>query len=60
MRVREHRRNECVYLGLGQLGELRRREDYDEKMRATYVDPVEQFPEKVDQLMMALDRVTIC
>ena len=46
-----------VRLGLGRLSELRRHEEYDEQMRSKYVDPVEAFPEKMDQLMAALERV---
>ena len=33
--------------------------EYDERMRPKYVDPIEHFPDKVDQLLAALDRVSI-
>ena len=44
-------------LGLGRSTDLCRQEDYDEEMRSKYVDPVENFPNKMDQLLDALDRV---
>ena len=37
--------------------ESKRREEYDEQMRSTYLGSVESFPEKMDQLLVALDRV---
>ena len=36
---------------------MQRFEDYDEQMRSKYVDPLENFPKKIDQLFVALDRV---
>ena len=45
-------------LGLGRSTDLCRQEDYDEEMRSKYVDPVENFPNKMDQLLDALDRVS--
>ena len=44
-------------LGVGQSRESRRLDEYDEQMRSKYVSPVEHFPEKVDELLDALDRV---
>ena len=35
-----------------------RHEEYDQFMRSKYVDPVRNFPDKIDQLFSALDRVT--
>jgi hypothetical protein len=32
-------------------------EEWDAKMRAEYFDPIERFPEKIDQLLNALNRV---
>jgi hypothetical protein len=45
-------------IGLGRSTELYRREEYDEEMRSKYVDPVENFPDKMDQLLDALNRVS--
>ena len=47
-------------LGVGQSRESRRLDEYDEQMRSKYVSPVEHFPEKVDELLDALDRVRRC
>ena len=33
--------------------------EYDQRMRSRYLDPVEHFPDKIDQLIAALDRVSI-
>ncbi len=32
-------------------------EEWDAKMRAEYFDPIERFPEKINQLLNALNRV---
>ena len=32
-------------------------EERDEEMRGKYYDPIEHFPDKMDQLLDALDRV---
>jgi hypothetical protein len=32
-------------------------EEWDAAMRAEYFDPIERFPEKIDQLLNALNRV---
>jgi hypothetical protein len=45
-------------IGMGRSNELRRMEDYDEQMRSKYVDPIGNFPDKIDQLFDALDRVS--
>ena len=45
-------------IGMGPSHELRRMEEYDEQMRSQYVDPIEGFPRKIDQLLDALNRVS--
>ena len=45
-------------LGLGRSTASHRQEEYDEEMRSKYVDPVENFPGKMDQLLDALNRVS--
>ncbi len=44
---------------LGKQSELESMVERDEEMRAKYHDPIEQFPDKIDQLFHALDRVWI-
>jgi hypothetical protein len=34
-------------------------EEYDEQMRLKYCDPIKNFPDKIDQLLEALDRVRL-
>jgi hypothetical protein len=43
--------------GLKKPNELERAEERDSRMRSNYIDPIEYFPDKVDQLFEALDRV---
>jgi hypothetical protein len=43
------------YLGLQSESELI--EERDEEMRNQYYDPIEHFPDKIDQLLDALNRV---
>ena len=45
-------------IGLGRSTEMYRQQEYDEEMRSKYVDPVENFPGKMDQLLDALNRVS--
>ena len=45
-------------VGFGQSEDVRRQEEYDQQMRDKYLDPVENFPAKMDQLLVALNRVT--
>jgi hypothetical protein len=33
-------------------------EEYDEQMRSRYYDPIKNFPDKIDQLLEALNRVS--
>ena len=47
----------CVFLGLGSSTELDRLKERDEQMRSKYIDPIEHFPDKIDQLLDALNRV---
>jgi hypothetical protein len=42
---------------LGKRSESQMMEERDEEMRNQYHDPIENFPDKIDQLMNALDRV---
>jgi hypothetical protein len=44
----------CFYLGFGKANEYER----DEQMRSKYFDPIEHFPDKIDQLLDALNRVS--
>jgi len=46
-----------VFLGFGRSNELERFEERDEQMRSKYIDPIEHFPDKIDQLLDALNRV---
>ena len=46
------------------LGLRRRRQsdlflEYDERMRLAYVDPIEHFPDMIDQLLFIIDRVRV-
>ena len=45
-------------IGAAGSDESSRHEEYDQLMRSKYVDPVRNFPDKIDQLFSALDRVT--
>jgi hypothetical protein len=42
---------------LGTKSDLEMLEERDEVMRNKYYDPIEQFPDKIDQLLDALNRV---
>ncbi len=42
---------------LGNRSELEMIVERDEEMRVKYYDPIEHFPDKIDQLFDALDRV---
>lgn len=46
------------WIGLGKANELQQMIERDEQMRTKYLDPIEQFPEKIDQLLEALNRVS--
>ena len=46
-------------VGLKKLNEEELQEQYDTTMREKYKDPVEQFPEKIDELFTALAKVSI-
>ena len=45
------------WLGVGKSVELDRLIERDERMRSQYVDPIENFPDKIDELFDALNRV---
>ncbi|CAF1071686.1 unnamed protein product [Adineta steineri] len=45
------------WMGLGGSLELEQFEKHDGQMRSKYFDPVEHFPDKIDQLLNALNRV---
>ncbi len=45
------------WLGVGKSTELDRLIERDEQMRSKYIDPIEYFPDKIDQLLEALNRV---
>jgi hypothetical protein len=42
---------------LGTKSDVKMLEERDEVMRNKYYDPIERFPDKIDQLLDALDRV---
>ncbi len=44
-------------LGIWQPSELELQEERDAFMRSEYYDPIERFPEKIDQLLEALNQV---
>jgi hypothetical protein len=46
-------------LGLKKSRETEIQEELDALMRVQYVDPIESFPEKIDQLFDALNRVLL-
>jgi hypothetical protein len=46
-----------LYLGIWRPSELELQEERDVLMRSQYHDPIERFPEKIDQLLEALNRV---
>ena len=46
-------------LGLRQLSEEDLREERDKHMRSEYYDPVERFPDRIDQLLEGLNRVSV-
>ena len=52
-----HRCGASLFSRLGQRSEAERWQRYDEQMRSKYLDPIEHFPNKIDQLLEALDRV---
>ena len=45
-----------MFLGLGRSSELDRWEEIDEQMRPKHFDPIENFSDKIDQLLAALNR----
>ena len=46
-----------MFLGLKRATEEEMQEERDARMRSEYHDPIERFPEKIDQLLDALNRV---
>ena len=46
------------WLGLGKTDEMQQLIERDEQMRSKYLDPIEQFPDKIDQLLEALNLVS--
>ena len=49
--------NECLGLKKPSARELL--EERERRMRNLYVDPVEHFPEQIDRLMTALNKVSV-
>jgi len=47
------------FLGLKKRNEEEIHEERDAFMRSEYFDPIEHFPEKIDQLLNALNRVCL-
>ncbi|CAF3833588.1 unnamed protein product [Adineta steineri] len=47
------------WIGFGRRSAIKRFEENEERMRSTYYEPVEHFPDKVNQLLDALDKVYI-
>jgi len=47
-----------VFLGLKKPTEEEIYQEKDAQMRGEYYDPIERFPEKIDQLLDALNRVS--
>ncbi|CAF1688258.1 unnamed protein product, partial [Adineta ricciae] len=45
------------WIGVGTSTELYQMEARDEEMRSKYYDPIDRFPDKMDQLLDALNRV---
>ncbi|CAF1234789.1 unnamed protein product [Adineta steineri] len=45
------------WTGLNKLNKLEMEEERDSQIRSQYVDPIEHFPNKIDQLLEALDRI---
>jgi hypothetical protein len=45
------------WIGLGKSNEIHRLMERDEQMRSRYLDPIENFPNKIDQFLEALNRV---
>ena len=48
-----------MFLGLKKATEEEMQEVRDARMRSEYHDPIERFPEKIDQLLDALNRVCL-
>ncbi|CAF1263903.1 unnamed protein product [Adineta steineri] len=47
------------WTGLKRLNQEEIQEERDCRMRSQYVDPIENFPDKIDQLLEAIDRIYI-
>ena len=47
-----------MIVGLRKPSEMERHEIWDAQMRSQYIDPIENFPHKIDQLLAALNRVS--
>ena len=46
-----------IYLGLTRFNEEDLMAERDTQMRGKYYDPIEKFPDRIDQLFVALDKV---
>jgi hypothetical protein len=46
-----------LYLGLRRMNVLEIQEERDRRMRSEYYDPIERFPDKLDQLIEALEKL---
>jgi len=49
----------AIFLGLKKASEEEIQEERDAVMRSEYFDPIERFPERIDQLLDALNRVCL-
>ena len=49
--------NDSILLGLRKATAEEIHEEYDARMRQEYFDPIEHFPERMDQLLNAINRV---
>jgi hypothetical protein len=50
---------DLLRLGLKQLSEEELHEERDKHMRSEYYDPIERFPDRIDQLFEGLNRVSV-
>ncbi|CAF1313923.1 unnamed protein product [Adineta ricciae] len=48
-----------TWIGIGNLNDFYQMEERDEQMRSKYYDPISKFPDKMDELLDALNRVYI-
>ena len=46
-----------MLLGLKKPSEAEIYADHDRRMRSLFFDPIEKFPDKIDQLLVTIDKV---